>query len=211
MVELKFGLRTVDLPFTVRLYGVTEKKFDELVEEDTRAELLDGVMIVHSPALPRHDAIAGFLRGLLRMYARNRKLGDVFGPDALVHLATCRRFGPDAFCFEQSRVPTPLPEDQFEGPSDLVVEVLSPSNREDDLDDKRPAYRQAGVSEIWFVDPDAQEIILDRRRGRRCTTTTIGTGRVASRILNGFWVEADWLWADPLPDDLTCLRAILGE
>src|SRR6516165_8010724 len=102
MVELKFGPRTVDLPYTVRVAGVTEEMFDELVDEDTRAELIDGVLIVHSPASPRHDNISGFVRTLMRMFAEGRGLGKVFGPDSLVHLATCRKFAPDVFFLKQA-------------------------------------------------------------------------------------------------------------
>jgi Uma2 family endonuclease len=210
MVEVRLGPRTVDLPFTVRIPGVTEQMFDDLVDEDTKAELLDGVMIVHSPASPRHNRIAGFLRRLMSGYAEEKDLGEVFGPDDLIHLAMCRRFAPDAFFLDQDRVPEPLPEDQFEGAPDLVIEVLSPSTRADDLDDKRPAYRQARVKEIWFVDPDNQEVLIDRRGKRGYVTTTITAGRAASTVLPGFWVETAWLWADPMPKVGACLRAILG-
>jgi Uma2 family endonuclease len=210
MVEIQLGARTVDLPFTVRFYGVTEEMFSELVDEDTRAELLDGVMIVHSPASPHHDDISGFVRMLMRGYAEDRGLGRVFGPDALVHLATCRRFGPDVFFLETRRVPRPLPEEQFEGAPDLVLEVLSPSNRDYDLNDKRPAYRQAGVSEVWFVDPEGQQILIDHKQRKRYATRVITTGRAASTVLRGFWVEASWLWSDPLPNVMRCLREILG-
>jgi Uma2 family endonuclease len=209
MVELKLGLRTVDLPYTIRVYGVTEEIFDELVDEDTKAELLDGVMIVHSPASVEHDQIAGFVRTLMACYADERELGTVMGPDALVHLATCRRFGPDAFFLEKRRVPRRRPQ-QIEGAPDLVLEVLSPSNRDEDLDDKRPAYRQAGVKEIWFVDPENREIIVDRRRRKSYTTTTITTGRATSTVLTGFWVETSWLWAYPLPNRVRCLLEILA-
>src|SRR5947208_604526 len=109
MVDLKLGIRTVDLPFSIRIFDVTEAMFDEMVDEDTKAELLDGVMIVHSPASPRHDDVGGFLRTLMRVYGRSRKLGRVLGPDSLVHLATCRLFGPDIFFVEEKRMPTPLP------------------------------------------------------------------------------------------------------
>jgi len=63
MIEVKHGLKTVDVPYTIRLYGITEEMFDELVDEDTKAELLDGVMVVHSPATIEHDDVGGFLRG----------------------------------------------------------------------------------------------------------------------------------------------------
>src|ERR1700732_2685717 len=107
MVEVKMGLRTVDLPFTIRLHGITEEMFDELVDEDTKAELLDGEMIVHSPASPYHDQTSGFLRTLMRCYAEEKEVGDVFGPDSLIHLATCRKFAPDVFFLQKKHVPHP--------------------------------------------------------------------------------------------------------
>src|SRR5262245_45812239 len=157
MVEVKLGLRTVDLPFTVRIPSVTEEQFKELVNEDIKAYLIDGVMVVPSPAKPRHDEVAGFVRTLMRCYAEARKRGKVFGSDAMIHLATCRLFAPDGFFIEQKHVPRPLPEDQFEVVPNLVYEVLSPSTRDDDLEDKRPAFREAGVEELWFIDFPNQE------------------------------------------------------
>ncbi|MGH7226726.1 MAG: Uma2 family endonuclease, partial [Gemmataceae bacterium] len=61
MVEVKFGLRTVEVPYMIRLYDITDEMFDEMVDEDTKAELIDGVMIVHSPASLLHDDVGGFL------------------------------------------------------------------------------------------------------------------------------------------------------
>ena len=206
----KWGLRTVDLPHTIRIYPVTEEMFDEMVDEDVKAELIDGVMIVHSPASPSHDDIAGFLRLLMRTYAAAKKLGKVLGPDSLIRPRPGRRFGPDVFFLEQRRVPQPLPEDLFEIAPDLVLEVLSPSNRDVDLELKRPAYRAAGIPEIWLVDPDERQVIVDRRRRKRYTTDTVGDGRVLSTVLPGFWVDAGWLWQDPLPNEMDCLREILG-
>lgn len=209
MVEVKLGYKTVDLPYTIRVRDVTEEMFHELVDEDTRAELLDGVLIVHSPATWQHDDVSGFIRGLARPYARARKLGVVLGPDTLVHLATCRKFAPNAFFVRQKRVPRPRPK-EFRGAPDWVMEVLS-SNRQDDLEDKRPAYREAGVEEIWFVDLENQAVIVDRKRGPRYVEKVVTKGRLSSKVLEGFWLDVSWLWTDSLPDDLACLRAILGE
>ena len=53
----------------------------------------------------------------------------------------------------------------IEGAPDLVIEVLSPSNRGRDLLTKRSLYARAGVREYWLVDPDGRTIeilTLDR-------------------------------------------------
>jgi Uma2 family endonuclease len=214
MVERIFGLRTVDLrtvevPYMLRLYDVTDEMFDEMVDEDTKAELIDGVMIVHSPATLRHDDVANFLRTLMNCYVADKDLGCVLGPDGLVRIKKGRRVGADLFFLRKNRMPRPLPK-EYKGAPDLMLEVLSPSNRDYDLNDKRSIYRQAGVREIWFVDPLKQQIIRDRRRGHRYVTKTIYTGRVESSVIRGFWIKADWLWSDPLPNVMQCLRDILA-
>jgi Uma2 family endonuclease len=211
MVEVTFGGKVLEPPYTLTVPGVSEEQFDELVEEDIRAELIDGVMIVHSPVSPRHDVVSDFVRGLLRIFTRRRRLGLATGPDVLVRLARSRKFCPDAFFFAQARVPRPLPMKEFEGPPDLVLEVLSPHNRDHDLNVKRPAYRKAGVGEIWLIDPEAEEVLIDRKQKRGYRTTQLGEGRLESIAVPGFWIDLAWLWQDEMPDDWECLNLLLTE
>jgi Uma2 family endonuclease len=201
-------LRTVDLPYMVQLFGVTDEMFDELTDEDTKAELLDGVMIVHSPASMRHDMVGNFLRALMGSYAEEKDLGAIYGPDCITRLAKGRRFAPDLFFLAASRIPQPTPQEYY-GVPDLIVEVLSPSNRDYDLGEKRSTYREAGVPEIWLVDPREEQILIDRKRRKTYASETVATGRATSSVLDGFWVDPAWLWADPAPKVLRCIRAIL--
>jgi Uma2 family endonuclease len=39
---------------------------------------------------------------------------------------------------------------------DLLIEVLSPSNKEYDLIKKKDLYEKFGVQEYWIVDPDTK-------------------------------------------------------
>lgn len=211
MVEVKFGLRTVDLPYTIRIPGVSERQFDNWVDEDTKAELFDGLMIVHSPASPTHNDIAAFMRDLMNRYAEEKDLGKICGPDDLIRLRPLRRFAPDLFFLEKDRVPVPVPKKQYKGSPDLVLEVLSPSNRHYDLEEKRLAYQEALIKEIWFIDPEEEQVIVERLRPKGYATSTARSGRISSRVISGFWLEGAWLWMQPLPKVGQCLRRILSE
>lgn len=210
MIDIPTKIRSVDLPYSLVFYEVSEEMFDELVDEDTKAELIDGVMVVHSPASMRHDNVAGFLRSLMRDYAEEKNLGLVLGPDSLVRLRAIRKYGPDIFFLASERVPTPLPK-QWHGAPEMVVEILSSSNRNFDLKEKRRGYWAAGVKEIWFVDLDNKVVIQDLPRQRRYVKKKISTGTVVSKALPGFWINVDWLWQEPLPKKAACLKQVLGK
>jgi Uma2 family endonuclease len=210
MVELTANRKALDLPYTVRIHGVSATLFDELVDEDTRAELIDGVMVVHSPASVEHDQLGGFVRGLMDFYVDARGLGTVLGPDSMMHLATCRRFAANGYFVRKGRK-LRRKQKEFHGTPDLVLEVLSPSNRDLDLESKRPAYQAAGVGEIWIIDPENQIVLVDRRRGKRHVEQEAASGRLSSSVIDGFWLDVGWLWQEPLPGKLVCLKEILGE
>jgi Uma2 family endonuclease len=44
----------------------------------------------------------------------------------------------------------------------LVVEILSPSTKEEDTNEKLDAYRRAGVPLVWLVDPHDRTVLIYR-------------------------------------------------
>ena len=211
MLEMKIGVKTIDLPYSVRLYGVTENLFDELTDEDTKAELIDGVMIMHSPASLQHEDMASFLGGLMSFYADAKDLGLMIASgNGIVRLSTGRKLAPDGFFLRKARVPKPLPK-LFDGTPDLILEVLSPSNRQDDLTDKRTVYREAEVPEVWFVDIEYKRLIVDMKQANEYAEQVMVTGRFSSTVLEDFWIDVSWLWQEPLPNRARCLQQILSE
>lgn len=63
----------------------------------------------------------------------------------------------------------------IEGPPDIVIEILSPSNRVHDLLTKRALYERGGVREYWIGDPDARTLEI----------ASFVAGRSGSRIFAG--------------------------
>jgi Uma2 family endonuclease len=93
----------------------------------------------------------------------------------------------------------------IEGPPDLLVEVLSPSNRGHDLLTKRALYARAGVREYWIVDPMSRtiEVLTLDRDAFHTAQVAAGEDAVNSPLLGGV--------AFPLPAVFARLDEIVDE
>ena len=72
-----------------------------------------------------------------------------FGEDILV---------PDLAGWRRERMPEPPDEAYLTLAPDWVCEILSPSTRKFDLEEKRPIYAREGVGHLWLVDPAARTL-----------------------------------------------------
>ncbi len=192
-------------PYLLRLYEISEAEFDALGDEDLKAEYMDGVMIVHSPASVSHEWRVAFLLTLLNLYVSEQGRGIVLGGNALFRVGS-RRFAPDIMVVGDT---TRATSKEIEGPPELAIEVLSESTRDYDLGEKRAAYREAGVREIWWVDAEARVVMVERQ-GEGYVPERIHEGWVVSEAVPGFRIRAEWLWQDPLPSVIRCWEVIHG-
>jgi hypothetical protein len=64
---------------------------------------------------------------------------------------------------------------------------------------------------MWFVDAENRQVIISRKRRGKYVQETVAKGKATSDVLAGFWLNVSRLWADPLPDPLTCLQKILRQ
>jgi Uma2 family endonuclease len=79
------------------------------------------------------------------------------------------------------------------GPPDLIVEVLSPSNRVHDEVTKRALYARAGVREYWIVDPDQRTLQILSLDGNAVHAES-GNDRLASPLLGPLNIAVDDLF-----------------
>lgn len=89
--------------------------------------------------------------------------------------------------------------DRLEGVPDLLIEILSPSNKTHDRIVKRDLYARNGVREYWIVDPDGQTMeVFTLAEGRYAPA---GYFRVAdtlrSPMLAGFTMPLSQVFALP--------------
>lgn len=83
-----------------------------------------------------------------------------------------------------------------EGPPALLIEVLSPSNRDHDMLTKRALYGLAGVQEYWIVDPEARtlEILTLDRDALHTVMVASGSDIVVSPLLGALDITVDSLF-----------------
>ncbi len=126
--------------------------------EGERWELIDGVFyqMAAAPSI-KHQDVSRNLIVRIEPHISRRRLGVLYHAPAAVLLPGETAVEPDLFYVrrERSRIFT---DRACEGPPDLVVEILSPSNRRHDLERKRELYARHGVPEYWLLEPDDETV-----------------------------------------------------
>jgi Uma2 family endonuclease len=190
---------------------MSEEEFVAWCGEDTRAEWAEGEVIVMSPVSISHNRLTRFLHSLLQEYVDERDLGEAFGTEVSARINSKRRRLPDVFFVSKSRF-AQLHENHFEGPPNLIIEVVSNDSVDRDWRVKYLEYEAAGVDEYWVIDPLHQRIeaysLGDDRTYRSMASLE---GKIASRVVPGFYLRSDWLWQERPPKVPVVLNELLGR
>jgi Uma2 family endonuclease len=175
--------------------------FHDWLDEDTRAEWVDGVIIEMSPANLGHQRILRFLVMLVGTYVERWHLGEILLPPMLMRLST-RPSGrePDLMFVATAHLDR-LTRSYVDGPADLVVEIVSPDSVVRDGRDKLHEYEQAGVPEYWIIDElrDEARFYVLNPDGRYRRVPVGDDGIYTSAVLPGFRMRVNWFWQRPLP------------
>lgn len=188
---------------------MTEEAFVAWCDEDTKAEWVDGEVLMPPPANLQHVDLAGFLLIIVRLFATQRGLGMAYGPELQVRFSALRRRRVPDLLFVSAERTHILKATEVEGAPDLIVEIVSPDSPARDWREKYLEYEVAGVREYWVVDPMSRRFesyTLDAEG--RYTLIEEKTGVVHSTVLSGFFLKPAWLWQEPLPNPLMVLKEL---
>ena len=182
---------------------IPEKSFENLLKyanEDISCELLDGVLVIHSPASFKHESIFKFLLTLLEIYGTKKKIGTPFGSRFMMKLSDKWAPEPDImFLTPDDQIN--LQENYLLGPASVVFEILSKTTRIDDLEKKLPNFLKFGVKEVWIIDPEEQKVEIHWPTAK---STFSDDTWVTSKIITNFKIKMSWLWE---PDKKSVLEA----
>ena len=139
---------------------------DELLNTsipDKQTELVRGRLIVREPPGFRCGRIAVDIAARLGEYVRAKNVGVIVveaGFQLFAKPDTVR--GPDVAFIAEDRVPDPEPVGYLTIAPDLVVEVLSPSDRAGDVQSKVTDWLNAGSRLVWVIDPARRRSVVYR-------------------------------------------------
>lgn len=152
------------------------------------SELVRGEVKEMSPPNFRHGAVCRRVAMLLGQWADESGLGDVACNDAGIvteHDPDTVR-GADCQFISFARLPGGFPEEGYPPvPPDLAVEVVSPTDRWSDVIRKADEYLDAGVAEVWVVEPQGRFVEV-HRAGARPVRYDGDDELVSPTILPGF-------------------------
>ncbi|MBN2662852.1 MAG: Uma2 family endonuclease [Bacteroidales bacterium] len=130
-------------------------EFYEKITPSTKAEFINGKIIVHSPVMLRHNRATLLFSSLLNNYVVTNNLGYV-GVEKILIKLTRNDFEPD-ICFFKNQKAKDFTDDQMFFPApDFVVEILSKSTEKNDRGVKFVDYAIHGVGEYWIIDPEKE-------------------------------------------------------
>jgi Uma2 family endonuclease len=184
---------------------LTLEQFKRLVRDGMKADLINGVMIVTTPASYTHERLFGFLMRLVGDYAEAKDLGVILGSRSLVEVGPRDGYEPDLCFVAQNRLDI-INETSITGPPDLVIEIISPSTRRHDAYAKKQGYARLGVLEYWLIDPDNRAVAFYRLTESGYVEGPIEGGVYHSLAVPGLWLRPDWLWDHPKVAN--CLREL---
>jgi Uma2 family endonuclease len=160
-------------------------------------ELMNGRFVVVARPTRRHMHYAQQLFLAIDAYLRaHQRAGEILTEFEIV-LDEHTVLVPDLAYIEANSPRGRMTEERLYGAPDLVCEILSPSTRVYDVQDKYLAYLRAGVREYWLVDPDGpagERFILFARIEEGTASTKpayrrIAGGPAAARILPGIALD----------------------
>ena len=171
-MEQVYPINTESILKITRRYNA--KQFFEMTEdkpETERYELIDGKVYVMSAPSVNHHRIIRKLSRKLDDYFDGRVCEPFFAPVDVVLFDkkdedksdeeneenSQNVFQPDIFVVCD---PDKVSDKRIYGPPDFIIEVVSPSNSENDYIKKLYLYMQYGVREYWIADPQTEKIFV---------------------------------------------------
>lgn len=178
------------LNISEKLYSVED--LWELISqsEDYKfAELINGELVVAGGSGGQSTVIGGFMLRKIGNFVDDHKLGYVTGADGHYVFSVENNVAviPDVAFVSKDNMPQPVPAKFLHIIPNLVIEVISPTDRANDIRKKIEIYLDYGTELIWIIYPQSKRIDVYRQSDKTHTETlSIDDKLSGETVLSGF-------------------------
>ena len=156
-------------------------------------ELVAGRIVRMTPTNPNHGRIEVNVAAALKRFVSTQNLGVVMAGEVGVFTSrnpdTVR--APDVLFLSHERdARRNRPQGFLDVAPELIVEILSPTDRPDQVRSKLGEYLAAGVRLVWVIDPAARTVQVHRGSGEPLSLAA-GAVVTGEDVLPGFELTVD--------------------
>lgn len=154
-----------------------------LLPEGTPIQVIQNKFYMSPSPNFRHFDILDSISDALKEEVKKQNFGRIFFAPFDVFLGSNNALQPDIF-FISNTNKNFIQEDGIYGATDLIVEVLSPGNRNTDLIKKKAVYEQFGVKEYFVVDPPDKSVLSFYLKDGKYAEPKKQKAKFTSKLLN---------------------------
>jgi Uma2 family endonuclease len=175
---------------------ITPDELLDMPDDGMRREIHDGVLVEMSPSGDIATLLGSNIARILGNFVIEHNLGWVAGADGGFILSDDPYIllSPDASFIEKDRVAL-LTGKFFKLAPDLAVEVISPSERADDIQEKVETYLKYGTKLVWLIYPKQRQIVVSKQGSDQSSTIRINGTLDGGDVLPGFTLLVSELFA----------------
>lgn len=144
-------------------HAVTADELWRIAHDGKRHELVRGELRTMSSAGSEHGLIVARVTILVGQFVQSHQLGMVFGAETGFKIGTNPETvrAPDLAFMRPQRLPKAgLPKAFWPGAPDLAVEVVSPGDTVEEVDDKVADWLAAGTEVVWVLKPKRRTVTV---------------------------------------------------
>lgn len=140
----------------------TDEEFMALPQDGHRYEIVDGELIDRGNSGALHGNLAIILSSALFAVVNAQRLGALFDSSTAFKMKNGNKRSPDISFFSKARLQgmTELPTGFLEGAPDLAVEILSPGNTVEEIEEKITEYFDNGARLVWVISPTQHYVLV---------------------------------------------------
>ena len=142
----------------------TDEAFMALPDDGHHYEVINGELIDMGNSGALHGYVCSLALAALAGYILPKKLGVILDSSTAFKMKNGNKRSPDIAFFAKERLQgiAVLPSGYLDGAPDLAVEVLSPGNTVEEIDDKLTEYFENGSRLVWVIHPTQHYVLVYR-------------------------------------------------